>query len=105
MASGRLSLQWRVLLPSNKIRPPMIEQPDLHVAFANDSHRSAALLRLLELQATIEGWLEVAAIPGELPPEVRVFVARDMQVGDTPELKLQRWASVFDDELRAVLDT
>lgn len=81
----------------------MLEPPGLRTPYANDSERGAALAELLGACMAIEQWLRVAA-ERKLTPDRSATLSKSLQPGDTPELKLERWSALFDEELRAVID-
>jgi hypothetical protein len=83
----------------------MVEPPDLHVPFGSDSERAAELARLLNLCSELERWLNLAAGPIVLSEERRAVLVASLAPGDTPESKLSRWATLFEDELRVVFDS
>jgi hypothetical protein len=78
--------------------------PDLDLPFANDRERARALAAFLENCGAIETWVEYAASPTTIPAEVRKTLELSIEPGDALELKLRRWANLFADEIRAVLD-
>ena len=77
--------------------------PDLSTPFASDKERTAAVARLLWSCFELELWQ--AAATGTLGEAQRQTLRRGLAPGDTPEGKLQRWAALFDEELRAALAT
>ena len=82
----------------------MVEPPDLKTPFRNDTERSLELAALLETSVTIEQWLHLSANPKSIPADLRELLAGSVQSGDSVELRLRRWANVYSEELRAVLD-
>jgi hypothetical protein len=82
----------------------MAELQSIAAPFENDSERSACLVELLHLSAQLERWRELAISPEALPSDRRTDLASAAVPGDDPVLKLTRWVSLFDDELRAVFD-
>lgn len=82
----------------------LTDPPDLAARFADDSERGRALADVLHASNEIETWLQYAADPTSLPADARASLEADLAAGDAPELKLQRWRSLFADEIRAVLD-
>ena len=83
----------------------MFEQPDLSKPYSNEAERAAALSVLLRLSLELEQWLDAAAYPGGMSPARRATLSFPIIEGDNPESRISRWANLFDDELRVVLDS
>jgi hypothetical protein len=82
----------------------MVEPPDLQAPFRNDTERSLELAALLKSSVALERWLQLSADPMSIPGDLRGLLEDSIQGGDTVELRLRRWANVYSEELRAVLD-
>lgn len=82
----------------------MVEPPDLKTPFENDSERAIALAELLQACAALERWIYLAANPERMTDEQRSEIGPLLDPDDLPEDKLRRWGSIFDQELRAVID-
>jgi hypothetical protein len=82
----------------------MAEAPDLTVPFENDRERGVFLADLLYLTTQLDQWRDWSLNIEALSPGQRAQLASAVGPGDTPDLKLQRWITLFDDELRAVSD-
>jgi hypothetical protein len=82
----------------------MVEPPDLERPFAGDSERAVTLAELLRACVELEKWINLSADPARLTPEQKGSINTSANSNVSPEQGLQRWETVFDDELRAVID-
>ena len=81
----------------------MAEAPDLTAPFENDRERGTYLADLLYLTTQLDQWRAWAMNPDARSVQQRDTLSTTL-AGDNPELSLERWANLFDDELRAVSD-
>lgn len=83
----------------------MLEDPALELPYADESDRGRALAELLSACADLEEWRSAAQHPITLGSAQRDALAVGLVGGDSVEMKLQRWVSLFEDEISAVLET
>ena len=83
----------------------MLEKPDLDLLYADERERGLALGQLLSACAALERWQELALSSNDLSGEERHALSDSLGPWDTVESKLRRWASLFDDEICAVLES
>lgn len=83
----------------------MLEEPYLDQPFVGERERGLALAQFLSACVELEKWQELALNPDSLSPDERHALVGSLDEGDTVEAKLGRWVSLFDDELRAVLES
>jgi hypothetical protein len=83
----------------------MLEEPSLDLPFVDERERGLAFAQLLSACVELEKWQELALNPKSLSSDQRHALIGSLEAGDTVELKLRRWASLFDDELRAVFES
>ena len=84
----------------------MLEPPDIARRFESDDERAEAIVRLADLDRRIQAWHKVSADSGDaLPTQVReLLLRRPMPPGETPELRLNRWMMIFNDDIDTVHD-
>jgi hypothetical protein len=83
----------------------VLDKPHLDLPFADERERGLALAQLLNACVELERWEELVLDPAGLSLDERHALSDSLDVGDTVESKLRRWASLFGDELRAVLES
>lgn len=85
----------------------MLEPPSVAEPFASESERADEIVQLIEVDERLQSWLQLhREHPTELPPEVRErLVDQPRAAGDTPELRLSHWVTIFGDDLETVHDT
>jgi hypothetical protein len=83
----------------------VLEEPYLGLPFVDERQRGLALAQLLSACVELEKWQEPALNPNSLSSDQRHALISTLDAGDTVESKLRRWASLFDDELRAVFES
>jgi hypothetical protein len=84
----------------------MLQPPDVNDPFVSDDERAEWIVRLLTLDRELQRWLLAAAEADRgLEPEYRaLLLTQPMQPGDSPELRVKRWASVFREEIDTIHD-
>jgi hypothetical protein len=85
----------------------MLEPAGVNTPFSTDDERAEAIERLLVRDRELQWWLTIArASESELPSDIRDRLVRQpLQAGDSPEFRLRRWASVFQEEIDMIHDT
>jgi hypothetical protein len=80
-------------------------QPQLDLPYRDEDERAGDLFRLIELDRRLHEWLDLASRPPyEWPADAldTVIHAPPYLAGDSPEAKLRRWASLFNEEIQIV---
>jgi hypothetical protein len=94
---------WQRFGHSSKSK--MLHPPELDIAFSDENERAQSLATFLGTCVKLEMWRELALRPGSLSPDRTTLLSRTLEDGDTVELKLRRWATLFGDELEAVMES
>jgi hypothetical protein len=84
----------------------VLEPPELREPYRTDDERAEAIVQLVRLDQRLQEWAEIqSAATGRLPAEHRSVLSKQpLDPGDSPELKLARWITVFGDDISAVHD-
>jgi hypothetical protein len=84
----------------------MLEPSEVKAPFGTDDERAEAIVRLFELDRELQRWLSLARESEHLlSSDVRALLARQpLEPGDSPEVRLRRWASVFREEIDTIHD-
>jgi hypothetical protein len=86
----------------------MFDPSELTQPFENDVERQTAIVELLQLDEQLQHLLDASkklATTGSIPDDVRSKISgQPMLRGDTPEGRLRRWTSLFEDDLDKVHD-
>ena len=81
----------------------MLEPRALTMPYESDTDRANAIYQLIELYSVLDDLRAAAFQLPALAPHVRVLVSQQpFQPGDSAELRLQRWASIFASDLDAI---
>ena len=81
----------------------MATQPKLNQPYRDEDERAADMSSLIQLDRRLYAWLDLALrSQDDWPSEVRDAIAQAPPAveGDSPEAKLGRWASLFNEEIQ-----
>lgn len=79
----------------------MLEPPNLDSPFQDESERASVMATFLTACVQLEEWKDLAQGLSAISAHQREVLQRSLEKGDFPEQKLQRWATLFDDEIEA----